>query len=159
MALPSGNIHGCYWSDMFFLTKQGSYLTDIRVSILKRGSWIREAKPRDEVESFFSWKSLAGRLHPLLPHTHHVGPGQAGPEGVRRKTPIRLPMAPVRPSQLSHVLPHAWEPLLHSLTCEPAPTHLAGHTVTAWNLFVWARGGTPSWDNSKDSGLEVEASG
>lgn len=114
MALPSGNIHGCYWSDMVFFTKQGSYLTDIRVS---KGSWIRKAKPRDEVESFFSWKSLAGRLHPLLPHTHHVGPGQVGPEGVRRKTAIRLP--------------HGSRPPFPAVPC---PTPCLGATLTLSHL-------------------------
>lgn len=52
--------------------------------------------------------------------------------------------------------PTAWVPFLHSHTCVHAHTHithLVDHTVTARPLFLWARGGTPSWDNSKESGL------
>lgn len=129
MALPSSHLETyilvrCALPQKTWPVETGQTELDIRVSSLKRGSWIKKAKPRDEVESFFPgnlWER--GSLHALLPHTHHVGPGQVGPEEQRRKKPSACPMAPIPPSQLSHVLPHAWEPFLHSHTCVHAHTH------------------------------------
>lgn len=134
----------------------GQTVLDIRVSFLKRRSWIKKAKPRDEVESPFPgnlWER--GSFHPLLPHTHHVGPEQVEPEAEERKKAIRLSHGSQTLSQLLHVLPLAWLPFLHSHTRVHAHTHithLAGHSHSLASVLR-VRGGTPSWDSSKVSGL------
>lgn len=101
---------------------------DIRVSFLKRASWIKKAKPRMKKNPFFPrnlWER--GSLHSLLPYTHHVGPGQEGVEAGRRKKAIRLspgshipfPAAPCLGAilTLSHLCarPHTYTRTHHTL--------------------------------------------
>lgn len=120
---------------------------DIRVTFLERRSWVRKAKARDDTESFSL--EIPGNRQPLpnfCPHTHHLGPGWVGPEARRRKKTIRLshgsqtpfPAAPCPTTCLGAIL------TLSHLCARPHThiTHLAGHTVTTWPLFLWDRGWT-----------------
>lgn len=104
----------------------------------------------------FPWNALGkGQPSPAPAPSPPRWPRTGGAGGGGGKKAARLPHGSQTLAQLLRVLALTWVPFLHSHTCVHAHTHithLAGHSHRLASV-LWVRGGTLSWDSSKEPGL------
>lgn len=141
--------HVFFLRDQPWPTETGQTESAIRVNFLESRSWIKKAKPRDGIYSFFL--EISDRRVAFNPCPY--------PTPTTWFQTTRLSMIPRPLPQLSYSMPGCHSHIHTRVHAHIHITHLAGHTTTAWPDSVGPVAGYHSGTAQKSQGWEVGRQG